>query len=128
MLISDDIDLARELARMCLPVNFYTEMYWKIDLHNLFHFLMLRTDPHAQKEIREYAELLEWIVGKWVPYAFDAYRVYRKGAITFSAHEALMIRAALAIPSLSGDEKPVWADQLSMREWKAFTVKIAQIT
>ena len=127
-LISDEIDLARELARMSLPVNFYTEMYWKIDLHNLFHFLMLRADPHAQKEIRVYAELLEWIVGKWVPYAFDAYRVYRKGAITFSAHEALMIRTALAIPSLSGDEKPVWADQLSMREWKAFVVKIGQIT
>ena len=127
-LISDEIDLARELARMSLPVNFYTEMYWKIDLHNLFHFLMLRADPHAQKEIRVYAELLEWIVGKWVPYAFDAYRVYRKGAITFSAHEALMIRAALAMPSLSGEEKPVWADQLSMREWKAFVVKIAQIT
>ena len=128
MLISDDVDLARELARMSLPVNFYTEMYWKIDLHNLFHFLMLRADPHAQKEIREYAELLEWIVGKWVPYAFDAYRVYRKGAITFSAHEALIIRAALAMPPLSGDEKPVWADQLSMREWKAFVVKIGQIT
>ena len=128
MLISDDIDLARELARMSLPVNFYTEMYWKIDLHNLFHFLMLRADPHAQKEIRDYAELLEWIVAKWVPYAFDAYRVYRKGAITFSAHEALMIRAALAMPSLSGDEKPVWADQLSVREWKAFVVKIGQIT
>ena len=127
-LISDEIDLARELARMSLPVNFYTEMYWKIDLHNLFHFLMLRADPHAQKEIRVYAELLEWIVGKWVPYAFDAYRVYRKGAITFSAHEALMIRVALAIPSLSGDEKPVWADQLSMREWKAFVAKIGQIT
>ena len=127
-LISDEIDLARELARMSLPVNFYTEMYWKIDLHNLFHFLMLRADPHAQKEIRVYAELLEWIVGKWVPYAFDAYRVYRKGAITFSAHEALMIRAALAMPSLSGDKKPVWADQLSMREWKAFVVKIGQIT
>ena len=82
------------LQRISLPVNFYTEIYWKIDLHNLFHFLMLRADPHAQKEIRDYAELLEWIVAKWVPYAFDAYRVYRKGAITFSAHEALMIRAA----------------------------------
>lgn len=127
-LTSEDVDFARELARMALPVNIYTEMYWKIDLHNLFHFLMLRSDPHAQKEIQEYAELLEWIVGKWVPYAFDAYRVYRKGAITFSAHEALMIRAALAMPSLSGDEKPVWADQLSVREWKAFVVKIGQIT
>ena len=128
LLISDEVDLARELARMSLPVNFYTEMYWKIDLHNLFHFLMLRADPHAQKEIRLYAELLEWIVKGWVPYAFDAYRVYRKGAVSFSAHEALMIRAAIAHPDLSPDEKPVWADQLSMREWKAFVVKIGRIT
>ncbi len=128
MLISEDIDLARELARMSLPVNFYTEMYWKIDLHNLFHFLMLRADSHAQKEIRLYAEMIEWIVSKWVPYAFDAYRVYRKGAISFSAHEALLIRTALAMSNLSDEEKPVWADKLSMREWKAFLHKINQIT
>ena len=50
------------LQRISLPVNFYTEIYWKIDLHNLFHFPMLRADPHVQKEIRLYAELLEWIV------------------------------------------------------------------
>ena len=116
------------LQRISLPVNFYTEIYWKIDLHNLFHFPMLRADPHVQKEIRLYAELLEWIVKGWVPYAFDASSVYRKGAVSFSAHEALMIRAALAMPSLSGDEKPMWADQLSMREWKAFVVKIGRIT
>lgn len=129
LLISDDVDLARELARMSLPVNFYTEMYWKIDLHNLFHFLMLRADPHAQKEIRVYAELLEWIVKQWVPLAFDAYQVYRKGAVSFSAHEALMIRAALSYPDkLDPDFKPTWADQLSMREWKAFIAKIDRIT
>ena len=126
-LLSDDVDLTRELARINLPPNIYTQWVWKTDLHNLFHFLRLRADPHAQKEIRDYAELLEWIVMGWVPMAWDAYRVYRKGAISFSAHEALMIRAALAMPSLDGDNKPTWADMLSMREWKAFIQKIEHI-
>lgn len=120
-------DLARETARMVLPTNIYTQFYWKIDLHNLFHFLMLRADPHAQKEIRDYAELLEWIVMGWVPMAWDAYRVYRKGAISFSAHEALMIRTALTMPVLYPDEKPTWASVLSMREWKAFIQKVEKI-
>lgn len=131
VLITDGIDLARELARMSLPVNFYTEMYWKIDLHNLFHFLMLRADPHAQKEIRVYAELLEDIVKGWVPYAFDAYSVYRKGAVSFSAHEAQIMRYALNSANeeeLDPEIKPQWADQLSMREWKAFVSKIGRIT
>ena len=119
--------LARELARMNLPTNIYTQWYWKTDLHNLFHFLMLRADPHAQKEIRDYAELLEWIVMGWVPMAWDAYRVYRKGAISFSAHEALMIRAALAMPVLDPDNMPTWADMLSLREWKAFIQKVEKI-
>ena len=63
----------------------------------------------------------------WVPMAWDAYRVYRKGAISFSAHEALMIRAALAMPVLDPDNKPTWASVLSMREWKAFIQKVEQI-
>ena len=126
-LLSEDVDLTRELARINLPPNIYTQWVWKTDLHNLFHFLMLRADPHAQKEIRDYAELLEWIVMGWVPMAWDAYRVYRKGAISFSAHEALMIRAALAMPVLSGENKPTWADMLSKREWKAFIQKIEHI-
>ena len=126
-LLSDDVDLTRELARINLPPNIYTQWVWKTDLHNLFHFLMLRADPHAQKEIRDYAELLEWIVMGWVPMAWDAYRVYRKGAISFSAHEALMIRAALAMSVLDPDNKPNWASVLSMREWKAFIQKIEQI-
>ena len=126
-LLSDDVDLTRELARINLPPNIYTQWVWKTDLHNLFHFLMLRADPHAQKEIRDYAELLEWIVMGWVPMAWDAYRIYRKGAISFSAHEALMIRAALAMPVLDSDNKPTWASVLSMREWKAFIQKIEHI-
>ena len=126
-LLSDDVDLTRELARINLPPNIYTQWVWKTDLHNLFHFLMLRADPHAQKEIRDYVELLEWIVMGWVPMAWEAYRVYRKGAISFSAHEALMIRAALAMPVLDPDNKPTWASVLSMREWKAFIQKVEQI-
>ena len=127
-LISDDVDFARELARMTLPVNIYTEMYWKIDLHNLFHFLSLRADPHAQKEIRVYGEMLEWIIMGWVPMAWNAFKTYRKDAITFSAHEALLIRAALAMPKLDPETKPTWANALSKREWKAFLVKLKQIT
>lgn len=127
-LISDDVDFARELARMALPVNFYTEFYWKIDLHNLFHFLGLRADPHAQKEVREYAELLEWIVMGWVPMAWNAFKTYRKDAVSFSGVEAPMIRAALAMPKLDPETKPVWAEGLSKREWKAFLVKLKQIT
>ena len=59
--------LARELARMNLPANVYTQWYWKIDLHNLFHFLRLRADAHAQYEIRAYAEALCAVVQDWVP-------------------------------------------------------------
>ncbi|MGB5559313.1 MAG: FAD-dependent thymidylate synthase, partial [Paracoccaceae bacterium] len=64
--------LARELARMNLPANIYTQWYWKVDLHNLFHFLRLRADTHAQYEIRVYAELMCQIVRDWVPLAYGA--------------------------------------------------------
>jgi len=77
--------LARELARMNLPVNFYTQWYWKIDLHNLLHFLRLRADAHAQYEIRVYAEKLLEIVKLWVPLAYDAFMDYRMGAAELSA-------------------------------------------
>ena len=65
--------LARELARMNLPMNIYTQWYWKIDLHNLFHFLRLRADSHAQYEIRVYSEVLNKIVADWVPMAYQAF-------------------------------------------------------
>ena len=129
LLLRDDIDLTRELARINLPPNIYTEWYWKTDLHNLFHFLRLRADPHAQFEIREYAELMEWIVSGWLPMSWEAYRVYKKSSVVFSANEVLLVRAALAMPNgVSPDHKPKWADMLSKREWIAFTAKIAQIT
>lgn len=68
------LGVAREQARKDLPLSTYTEAYWKMDLKNLLHFLNLRMDPHAQKEIREYAEILgNQIVAKWVPYTWEAF-------------------------------------------------------
>ncbi|WP_288038443.1 FAD-dependent thymidylate synthase, partial [Acidiphilium sp.] len=77
--------LARELARMNLTLNTYTQWYWKTDLHNLFHFLSLRADPHAQYEIRAYAEAILDIARAWVPASCRAFEDYRMGAATFSA-------------------------------------------
>jgi len=91
-LIAEDTDLSRELARIVLPLSTYTEMYWKIDLHNLFHFLRLRADGHAQKEIRDYAAVIEDIVTRWVPHAFEAYVDYRRDAVTFSRMEIAALR------------------------------------
>lgn len=79
--------MARELARMVLPVNAYTEWYWKVDLHNLLHLLRLRTDPHAQKEIRAYANVLADFVVMWVPRVWDAFEDYQLYAETFSRQE-----------------------------------------
>jgi thymidylate synthase (FAD) len=69
--------IARELARMVLPVNFYTQWYWKIDLHNLLHFLALRMDAHAQYEIRAYGDAIAGVVEKWVPFVWEAFTDYR---------------------------------------------------
>lgn len=84
--------VAREQARKDLPLSTYTEAYWKIDLHNLLHFLTLRLDPHAQDEIRRYAELIATeILPLWCPQACEAFRDFRLGAINLSAFEALVV-------------------------------------
>ena len=91
------IGLARELARINLSLNFYTQWYWKIDLHNLLNFLALRADPHAQYEIRVYAEaILETILKSWVPLTFEAFCDYRLNAKQFSAEELAVVRALVA--------------------------------
>jgi len=105
--------LARELARINLPVGFYTQWYWKTDLHNLFNFLRLRMDAHAQYEIREYAKVIGGIVKNWVPLSWEAFRDYRLDAVTLSRHEAAILRAVVAgkrpgkgeLSALSGSEK-----------------------
>ncbi|HVC60843.1 MAG TPA: FAD-dependent thymidylate synthase [Acetobacteraceae bacterium] len=104
--------LARELARMNLTLNTYTQWYWKIDLHNLFHFLSLRADAHAQYEIRAYAEAMLDSVAAWVPLACQAFRDYRLGAITLSAQMLAVVRRMLA------GEAVAQADSgLNRREW-----------
>jgi thymidylate synthase (FAD) len=105
--------LARELARMNLTLNAYTQWYWKTDLHNLLHFLSLRADPHAQYEIRAYAEAMMDTVKAWVPMAFDAFRDYRLGAVTLSAQMMGIVRRLLA-----GEAVAQEASGLSKREWR----------
>ncbi len=88
--------IARELARMVLPLNTYTQWYWKVDLHNLLHFLRLRHDTHAQYEIRAYAEVLLDIVRKWVPLTAAAFEEYRVDGAELSAAALAVIRRRLA--------------------------------
>lgn len=106
--------LARELARMNLPANIYTQWYWKTDLHNLFHFLRLRADTHAQYEIRAYAETMCRIVADWVPLAYAAFEDYRLGGVQLSAKgvEALKRRLAgeVVTQENSGMNKGEWRE------------------
>ncbi|TWA31003.1 thymidylate synthase (FAD) [Sinorhizobium medicae] len=106
------VGIARELARMNLSLNFYTQWYWKTNLHNLLNFLRLRADPHAQYEIRAYAEKLLDITEKWVPLTFEAFKEYKLGAVTLSASAWQVVRARLAGKSISFEESG-----LSQREW-----------
>jgi thymidylate synthase (FAD) len=86
--------VAREQARKDLPLSTYTEAYWKIDLHNLLHFLNLRMDAHAQQEIRAYATIIgEKIVAKWVPIVWEAFLDYQRHAVQLSRIEAEIISA-----------------------------------
>jgi thymidylate synthase (FAD) len=87
--------LARELARIGLTLGHYTQWYWKIDLHNLLHFLSLRLDRHAQYEFRCYAEAIADIVCCWVPLAWEAFEDYQLHAATFSREEMEILRAVL---------------------------------
>jgi thymidylate synthase (FAD) len=98
--------VAREQARKDLPLSTYTEAYWKVDLHNLLHFLALRMDSHAQYEIREYAQLIgREIVSKWVPYTWEAFLEYRFNGLSLSDSETRIL-------SLIGQGKPTDAKQL----------------
>ncbi|MCY4305215.1 MAG: FAD-dependent thymidylate synthase [Aestuariivita sp.] len=107
--------LTRELARMNLPSSIYTQWYWKVDLHNLFHFLRLRSDEHAQYEIRAYANELCKIVKDWVPFAYRAFEDYQLGAVSLSTQMIALLKRMLA------GEQIVQKDSgLSAREWQEF--------
>ncbi|MCV6584058.1 MAG: FAD-dependent thymidylate synthase [Marinibacterium sp.] len=107
--------LARELARMNLPANIYTQWYWKVDLHNLFHFLRLRADAHAQYEIRVYADEICKIVADWVPFAYKAFADYRMGGAQLSAVALDCVRRMLA-----GDTVTQENSGMSKGEWREF--------
>ncbi|WP_299207288.1 FAD-dependent thymidylate synthase [uncultured Tateyamaria sp.] len=107
--------LARELARMNLPANIYTQWYWKVDLHNLFHFLRLRADAHAQYEIRVYADAICDMVKDWVPAAYKAFEDYRMGGATLSATALACIQRML-----KGEEVTQENSGMSKGEWREF--------
>lgn len=109
-------NVARELARMDLTLNYYTEWYWKINLHNLLHFLQLRLDLHAQYEIRVYAQLIYDLVSKWVPFTIEAFRDYRLEALTLSGPQVRALQALLMSNSVSLTDY----EALSPTEWKEF--------
>ena len=116
-MISDDgqSGLARELARMNLPANIYTQWYWKVDLHNLFHFLRLRADAHAQYEIRVYADAICEMVKDWVPAAYGAFEDYRLGGATMSGKALDCVRRML-----KGEEVTQETSGMSKGEWREF--------
>lgn len=105
--------LARELARMSLSVNFYTQWYWKIDLHNLLHYLKLRGDPHAQYEIRVYADAILDVVKQWVPLTYAAFMDYRMGAYELSAKGLAIVRRMLR-----GEQVDRESTGMSPGEWR----------
>jgi thymidylate synthase (FAD) len=103
--------VAREQARKDLPLSTYTEAYWKIDLHNLLHFLALRMDLHAQLEIREYANVIGELVERWVPMTWEAFRDYRLRSLELSAAEVELLRI------VNGGDDATLRRELSQRGW-----------
>lgn len=105
--------VARELARIVLPVSTYTQFYWKVNLHNLLNFLALRADPHAQHEIRVYAEELLGIVARWVPLTADAFAEHRLGAATLSRTALAVVRRLVGGETVTREESG-----LAAGEWR----------
>ena len=110
---SGTMGLARELARIGLPLSTYTQWYWKTDLHNLLHFLALRADAHAQWEIREYARVVLDVVERWVPLTANAFHSYRAGGARLSAEGLAVVKRMLA-----GEEIDPATLEMSPREWR----------
>jgi len=100
-----EFNIARELARINLPLSLYTEWYWQIDLHNLFHFLALRLDAHAQMEIRAYAEVIDKIGKTVCPIAFEAFEDHILSSVRFSKSEMAAVRSLVKGEPASLEEK-----------------------
>jgi thymidylate synthase (FAD) len=112
----DKSGIARELARMNLTLNQYTQWYWKIDLHNLLHFVRLRADSHAQFEIQEYAKVLLDIIKMWVPYTYEAFIEHVANSVTLSKTAVSLVQKMLAGQKVSQEDSG-----LSKREWAEFS-------
>lgn len=123
--------LSRELARCALPVSLYTEFYWKMDLHNLFHFLKLRWDKdHAQHEIVVYAEAIGNIVKQWVPLAFEAFEDYSLNSQTFSSQELKLLKGLIKdIPEYLYSKSCYenFKEKFSSNEYEDFMKKLEKI-
>jgi len=119
-IINDDKEgLSRELARINLTLNTYTQWYWKIDLHNLLHFLYLREDTHAQYEIQAYAEIiLNKIVKRWVPHTYSAFKEFQLESYNLSKTAIEVIKKKLQGKKISYEKSG-----LSKREWAELTNK-----
>ena len=104
--------LSRELARINLTLNTYTQWYWKTNLHNLMNFIFLRADSHAQYEIRVYADIIYKIMESWVPVTAEAFKSYRSGSVELSAEAMNVIKLMLA-----GNKVEQKTSGLSLREW-----------
>ena len=109
--------LARELARMNLTLNTYTQWYWKTDLLNLMNFLRLRADHHAQYEIRAYADIMLDTLKRWVPITYEAFMDYRVGGTEVSSKGKAVIKKLIKGENISIDET-----DLSKREWNELMI------
>ncbi len=115
----NNVGITRELARINLTLNTYTEWYWKINLHNLLHFLALRADEHAQYEIRVYAQAMLDIVKTWVPYAYEAFEDHKMYATTISKKGMEVVRALI-----QGKKVNQESSGMSPREWGELMVSL----
>jgi thymidylate synthase (FAD) len=113
--------LTRELARMNLPINVYTQWYWKCDLHNLLHFISLRADPHAQYEIRVYAEVLLETVKRWVPLVCEAFMNHVVSGVTLSGPALSVVKRMIAGEAVAQEDTG-----LSKREWRELMTSLGQ--
>lgn len=114
-----EMGVARELARSNLPLSLYTEWYWQIDLHNLFHFLALRADAHAQYEIRVYADAMAQCAKAVAPLAYEAFEEHRMGSVTFSKAECEALGRILAGGSHGLEGRPAAMFQDKLAKMKA---------
>ena len=129
-------DLARELARILLPVANYTECIWKMDLNNFFHFVKLRSDSHAQREIRDYSDAMYELVKPYFPLCCEAFEDYMRDLVTFSANEMDFIRECVVGDLIEGwegytdedfnDEALAKKYNLSKREMNELKEKLLQ--